>query len=377
MPAEKRQASHRSPGEVVMVYAPPDSGAHSHDKATQRKIAEQLASLLGRPFAGDYEASHSGHIYLVPNDTLVGMAQAQAFGIHSEQDLFGGVVPHAFMATKAITHPLMDAAAQAPPGWSQAFARRVAGSVLAGYSAFTLQDARRAGLKLLEHGPVRVKSVRAKAGLGQTLVCNPIELEAALGAIVTADLPHYGVVLEEHLNEVKTCSVGQVRVGDFVASYCGTQRLTKNGRGEEVYGGSDLLVARGDFEALAGLGQSAETRLTIEQAERYDTAAMDCFTGMFASRRNYDVAQGLNAAGTSCSGVLEQSWRIGGASSAEMLALLAFRDDAKLRAVKASSVEIYGACEAPPPHATVYFRGLDEHVGPMTKYAVVEPYADA
>jgi hypothetical protein len=71
--------------------------------------------------------------------------------------------------------------------------------------------------------------------------------------------------------------------------------------------------------------------------------------------------------------VLEQSWRIGGASGAEVAALEAFRADPGLRAVRASTVEIYGEAE-PPPNATVYFQGVDERDGPMTKYARTEPH---
>jgi len=106
----------------------------------------------------------------------------------------------------------------------------------------------------------------------------------------------------------------------------------------------------------------------------YDAVATECFPGLFASRRNYDVARGRDPAGRWRSGVLEQSWRAGGASGAEIAALEAFRADPGLRAVRASSVETYGESEAPPPHATVYFRGVDESAGPMTKYATVAPY---
>jgi hypothetical protein len=72
--------------------------------------------------------------------------------------------------------------------------------------------------------------------------------------------------------------------------------------------------------------------------------------------------------------VLEQSWRAGGASGAEVAALEAFRADPGLRAVRASTFEIYGQCHAPPPGAVVYFCGEDERVGSMTKYAVAGPY---
>ncbi len=115
----------------------------------------------------------------------------------------------------------------------------------------------------------------------------------------------------------------------------------------------------------------------MAQARAYDAAVAECFPEMFASRRNYDVVQGLDAAGRRRSGVLEQSWRIGGASGAEIAALEAFRADPALRAVRAATVEVYGEGSAPPPHATVYFRGTDERVGFITKYTLVEPHGDA
>jgi hypothetical protein len=98
---------------------------------------------------------------------------------------------------------------------------------------------------------------------------------------------------------------------------------------------------------------------------------------MFASRRNYDVVQGLDAAGRRRSGVLEQSWRVGGASGAEIVALEAFRAGPAPRAVRASTVEIYGEGAPPPPGATVCFRGADERVGHITKYATgSQPHDD-
>src|SRR5689334_15227524 len=104
---------------------------------------------------------------------------------------------------------------------------------------------------------------------------------------------------------------------------------------------------------------------------------MECFPGLFASRRNYDVAQGWDARGQWHSGVLEQSWRIGGASGAEIAALELFRAEPARQAVRTSAVEVYRINQAVPPHAIIYFSGTDERAGPMTKYAVVEPYDDA
>jgi hypothetical protein len=56
--------------------------------------------------------------------------------------------------------------------------------------------------------------------------------------------------------------------------------------------------------------------------------------------------------------------------------LEAFRADPSLRAVRAISREIYGEPPALPPHATVYFSGVDPRVGLLTKFAWTEPYAD-
>jgi hypothetical protein len=166
-------------------------------------------------------------------------------------------------------------------------------------------------------------------------------------------------------------------VAELVASYHGTQRLTPDNHGEQVYGGSDLRVARGDFEALLRLDLTTEARLAVAQAQTYDAATMAEFPDFFASRRNYDVAQGRDARGCRRSGVLEQSWRIGGASGAEIAALEAFRADPGLWSVRASTVELYGEGHTPPPWATVYFQGTDAKVGPITKYALVRPDADA
>lgn len=366
----------RAPGGVVVVHSAPELGfADAHERATRTVLAKKIAALRGADFGGDYDAalSYPGPVYFVPGATLVGIEEAAELGIRGEGDLFGGVVPHRFVATKAISHPLVAPQAQAPLGWSAGFAARLGNAVLPGFTAFTRDDARRGGLRLLASGPVRVKPVHATGGRGQTVAPDAAALDGALARLEEAELSGHGVVLEENLSDVTTYSVGQVRVADLVASYCGTQRLTPDNAGEAVYGGSDLLVARGGFDALLRLALSHEARLAIEQARAYDAAANACFPGFFASRRNYDVAQGLDSAGRRRSGVLEQSWRVGGASSAEIGALEAFRGDPALAAVRASSREVYGDGATAPPQASVYFRGVDDKVGAITKFAIVEP----
>jgi hypothetical protein len=181
-----------------------------------------------------------------------------------------------------------------------------------------------------------------------------------------------------NLTDVTTYSVGQVRVGGMLATYAGTEGATLDtSGGVEVYGGSDLLVMRGDFDNLLGLDLAPEVRLAVAQARVYDAAAMQEFPGLLASRRNYDVVRGLDAEGRFCSGVLEQSWRIGGASGPEVAALAAFQADPTVCAVRAWCVEVFGPSEDPPPGAIVHFRGVDDSLGPLTKFTMVEPYDTA
>ena len=110
-------------------------------------------------------------------------------------DLYGGVVPHPFVATKAITHPLVGADAVAPAGWSNQFAHLVRNNVAHGFTVFAISDA---GACLLEDGPVRIKPVKAKGGRGQIVVHDYSELAAALDAINWTEVSRDGLVLEEN-----------------------------------------------------------------------------------------------------------------------------------------------------------------------------------
>lgn len=361
---------------VVVHSCQPSGNPQGHECTSQNQVAARVAALLGYRYGGEYDtsASYDLPLYFVPRETVSDMAQAARLGIHSECDLFGGVVPYPYVASKVITHPLLRPDCAAPPGWAPAFCEQVREVALPGYSAFSLADARAAGLQMLADGAVRIKLASGIGGSGQTVAADAQALGEQLGALDEAQLREGGVVLERNLQQVVTHSVGQVRIGRHVASYCGIQHLTRNNAGEEVYGGSDLLVARGDFEALLALPHADEVHTAVAQACAYHRAALACFPGMLASRCNYDVAQGIDDGGVWRSGVLEQSWRIGGATGAEIAALAAFDADPALKVVRAATTELYGDA-VPPPDADVYYRGVDRYVGPITKYTRTMPYA--
>jgi hypothetical protein len=335
------------------------------------EMARRIARILGYAYvdAFDPDAATGKPAYFIPDDAML-TADAEALGIRGEQQLFGGVVPHEFVATKVVTHPLVAPDAAAPPGWVHGFAEDLAGSVLPGYSAFHPRDAREACARILPGGAARMKRACGIGGLGQSIVTSLAQLETLLAELPAGELETCGIVIEPHLEHVMTWSVGQVRLGDVHAAYCGVQRLTGNRNGDPVYGGSDLFFVRGMLEDLARRDLAERLELAVHQARNYDDAAHRAFSGFFASRRNYDVAQGRDPDGREWSGVLEQSWRIGGASPAEIAALEAFHADPDIDEVHASTHEFHALVD-PPSGAMLQYRGIDETIGPITKYCTV------
>ena len=359
---------------VALVYRHGRKASRSwHETETQWALARQLAKIKGMQLAGEFEDSrhYPAQCYFIPDDTLIA-DEARRLGVGSERDLYGGVVSSPFVATKVIVHGLPENVCRAPVGWSHTFGQQVSALVLPGFSAFTSEDAQTAASLLWRDGAVRVKRPSHRGGIGQTVVENREQLEAALADIGDEALLAEGVVLERELAHIETLSVGRLIVDALEASYHGVQRLTVNNHGHHVYGGSDLVVVRGDFDALAQLDMAGEARTAIAQARAFDVAVQVGYAGFFASRRNYDVAWGADASGRAHGGVLEQSWRLGGASGAEIGALTAFKADSTLRAVRASTREIYGPKPEIPTGACVYCHGIDPQAGEITKYYTVE-----
>jgi hypothetical protein len=344
------------------------SGATQHESkghaVTTRMIARLLscdyeaeAALLARPTPGSH--------YYVPDQTL-SVTEAERWGISRECDFFGGVVPFPFVGTKAITHPLPSTLRTVPDGWSYDMARATKPVVLEGYTAFDDSSAYEAGLNLLRVGAIRVKPCNAQGGVGQFTVNTLNDLKR-----VIARIPHdEGTVLEQQLTSSVTFSVGAVQLEDREISYWGTQSLTRDNFGTAVYGGSRLQVFPGKLGALIGPALNPPTRLAIEQALIYEQAALRSYPGLFMSRRNYDVIQGLDGRGNWKSGVLEQSWRIGGASPAEILAFQAL-EQAPRKSCLVETVERYGRGHEPPKGAQLIYVGDDPDAGEMIKYAQV------
>ena len=359
------------------------SRGSEHDYASKAAVARAIAALLDVDYLGEVDAEQvdPGWIaqrpYWVPSHTLEPRDAPAALGIAGPQDCFGGWVPHGFIGSKLISHALVSPDAQAPEGWSSEFGNAARELVLPGRSVFTPADARRAADELFPLGSIRVKEPDGVGGSGQIVVDDADGLARCLDRLGAERLRREGLVLEQNLrDDVTTCSVGQVRVGPWLASYHGTQCNTRNGRGHEVYGGSTLSVTLGGFDTLVASGLDDTVRVAVEQAVAFHAGVQRCYPGMHASRCNYDVIQGRDANGVWRSGVLEQSWRVGGASGAEIAALQAFADDDRVGAVRASTCERYGtAGDAVPEGAQIRFDGVDQHGDRLVKFVQVESRA--
>jgi hypothetical protein len=358
------------PGLVLVYFSQLGGRLKTHQEIMLATDAEAIAGLKGYEFGGMYEAarSYSRPLYFVPDDTLLD-AEARSLGIRGPSDRFGGVVRYPFVKTKSITHPLVSSQATQPDGWSVAFAERVRDVVLPGYTAFDARDARIAAKELLANGPIRLKLPLGSEGKGQVIITAIEQLDPALEELPEDEIATYGLVIEAELREVRTRSVGVVVVDDLTMSYHGTQRLTVDNQGRSVYGGSDLICVRGDWDALDRLARTDAERAAVTQARLYDTA-MDEYPGFMASRKNYDVAEGIGSDGQSRSGVLESSWRVGGATGAEVAALAALRDPS-VQVVEVAHVEEYGENKPVPDGAFVHFQGNDARVGPVLRYTIV------
>jgi hypothetical protein len=354
----------------VCIHRAAGDRRQEHERQGHIDIARRIASLLDGEYAGEWSRSpgDGDTLYWVPHDTL-DAAEAERIGIgDGDADcFFGGVVPHALVKTKTILH---DAIGPAPPAWSHAFAASVRDVVLPGWAAFGVDHVIDAIDRLLPGGRVRLKDPLAAGGRGQVVIASRAEVDAAV-ARIDRDRAAAGVVIERDVDDPTTYSVGTLRLAGITASYFGVQRSTRDNARRLIYGGSDLHVVRGDLDALGAKARrhGDEIARAVSQAAAIDAAATRHY-GVRASRRNYDVVLG-GVSGRRVSGVVDQSWRIGGASGAEIAAVQAFRDDPSLDEIETATIELFGGAAA-PDGAWVHYDGVDPEAGPILKYTVVK-----
>jgi hypothetical protein len=358
-------------GTVVIHFSRLGGRLDPHQTVMLDADAKVIAHVLGYEYGGRHQAAkdYTAPVFFVPDDTLL-VDEASSLGIRGPSDFYGGIVPHPFVKTKAITHGLVEENAERAPGWSPTFAERVSEIVLPGYTVFSAGDARTAAKRMLRRGGIRVKKPLGASGKGQSLVTTLQELDALLETYASEEMATYGLVLEENLRQVRTLSVGHIAIDGFTVAYRGVQRITKDNEGRSVYGGSDLVCVRGGWDGLDALAVEPDARAGVAEAKLYDQA-MSEYPGFMASRRNYDIGQGIDSEGRPRSGVFESSWRIGGASPAELLALTEFAQDPSAQVIEAAHVADFGKHREAPAGAVVHFEGDDPQAGPLIRYTMV------
>lgn len=358
---------------MVVLYGNESKKASS--AFIQRNIAygQWVARLLDAQFSGAFDprATYYGPVYYVPARTLVmSLEEASKHGIYSTDDFFGGIVPESYIGTKAITHQVLPHTKHRPANWSHQFAETVAEVVLPGLCVFDNEDAKQAALQLFERGEVRFKPALGRSSRGQAVIRTCAELAYQLAQLTPHELQTHGVILEQHLHNIATLSIGTLSLAGRHISYYGQQYTTINNQGKVDYGGSDLCCIRGTLEQLLQIALPEHIQRAIQQAIIYDRARHH-YPDLLASRRNYDIGQGYDQQGNFYSGVLEHSWRIGGATGAELCAFEALYQDTTLASVEASTRCVFGPHTELPPHAIVQFDGVDSEFGPMKVYTVI------
>lgn len=311
----------------------------SADAITQQKLAQQLVTIFQQATQQAAPTSLTKP-YLLPLNSLLS-TEAKTLGVESIHDLYGGVVPYEFAKTKVLSHPLFQPSYAAPEGWSYDLGQDLLPYTLKGYSAFSVQDAFWTARGLIHEGPIRIKFAHAAASQDQ-FVCNHYQevtdllLQSRFQALL-----EQGVVIEEQLIDTTTYSVGQTEVAGILISYVGEQSQTPNHEQLPTYGGTHLLAVQGGYEELSEVVSTPVLIRAIALAQNYERCIQSAFPQFYASRRNYDVIYGTAWDGSDRAGVLEQSWRMGGASMAELLAISAFLDAPSLTSVQAWTQERY------------------------------------
>ena len=375
-------ARYRDRPGVVLVYAAATGAfVHAHERAARTTIARRLAALKGYAFAGEHEPGrhYPGPVYLVPSDTLVGLEAARALGVNGEHDLFGGVVPHAFVATKVITHPLVARRPRPRLAGRMVSRNRVRDAVLTGLCGVHARAMRSMPASgLLARGPVRLKPACATGGRGQSVVADAAALDAALRSMDAAELARDGAGAG---GEPGRGDDPQRRPGARGGAGGQLLRHAAADAGQPRRAGLWRLRPPASCAAASTRcsGSSSRPRRGSRSRRRRPTT-LPPRRNFRASSRRAATTTSPRAATPGAAGAPACSSSPGASAAPAAPRSPRSRRSGPIRRCgpcAPSTVELYGEGHTPPPRATVYFQGTDAKVGPITKYALVKPDADA
>ncbi len=322
------------------------------------RIVDKIASIFER-FGG----IDQGKTYYVADKTIVlefseNEKLIKDALIESEKDFFGGIVPRAYQSTKAIMHPLVSREAACPLGWSHEFSQELVhlDLVLPGFTVFNIEDIRTAFNHLYDKGvyQIRLKDPLGYLGMNQFVVTSFQELEQFISDKIVDNekLQQYGLVVEENLHpeDLKTYSVSFVTVGFHQVHCIGVQRFSQG-----LYGGTDFVIMQTgkyilpELLARVGIFNKEDAQVIIDKALLFRALLNKHIPEIKTARFNVDIVSGIASiySNSTCElvkrfALLEQSFRVGGASAAEIWGLEYLLCHPSVDAVCASTYYRYG-----------------------------------
>lgn len=306
------------PSGYIPEYAP------TRNLAVARIIAEITSGALNETGIARPGA------FVIPDRPLL-RSEAEPLGIQEEGDLFGGVVDVKLHHDKAILHPLVGSDSEKPAYYSRKFSDEARPFVLPGYTVFSSADALKAYTLLRREGlQVRLKDPSAEGGNGQRTVDSLEGMQRILTGISPKEIKEDGLVLEHNILTPDTLSIGQIYMDGSYFSYFGHQHTVLLD-GEPTYGGTTLTMHYGTLGELSAQLKDGNVRTAVDQARGVHGAYSHY--DPIVSRLNFDVVQGWDVNGVFYSGVVDQSFRIGGASPAEVVAIRELQHDPSLKRV--------------------------------------------
>ena len=170
---------------VVIYFSRLGGRLDPHQKVMLEADAKVIAHVLGydyrrapRRHANDYTAP----VFFVPDDTLL-VDEASSLGIRGPNDFYGGVVPHPFVKTKAITHGLVEENAERAAWLVSRFRRKGARDRAAGLHRVQRPRCPDGGEADAAAWRDPREETLGASGKGQTLVTTLQELDALLETV--------------------------------------------------------------------------------------------------------------------------------------------------------------------------------------------------
>lgn len=309
--------------------------------------------------------------FLVPDDTIMlPLEKSQRFGLLTEEHLakqyftpesayllwektpaewprfLGGLVSEPFDQTKIVVHKRIDKTKTVLKGWSDAVAESLEPYVLPGFSVFDKESADKAIEFLLPGGNIRIKNPLDSGGTGQWTINSQQKYNQIINEILRTlqdqgtNIAVTGLVFERELINPYELSIGQQFFDGHLLSFIARQKFMRP-FGIKIYTGVEKIFVRGGYAALLSLPLPELAKIAVDQVIRFEQRLVNK-PGIYITRSAYNVLQGYISRSNKShlySGVVEQTWRIGGGTGGDLLAHEAFKHNTKLHIVSTCVVQ--------------------------------------